>query len=220
MKFTLTYDGELPPSGNKPKPQEKWKIRKQFDPQLRQLWKERPDLVYLTENQTVKKRGDYDSYQPHHLHVEEYRRLPQTPRGIDNPLRQDEVDLCEPIRKGDRTFFPLVRYSLGLTCAVQILFLRNEPRGKVVQSGDLDNRIKTLFDALTIPTQDAPYADAELTDPVYCLLEDDALITGIGVRTEQLLSRPDAGEKEVRLIIEVDVRVAHPRPYNRVFQGD
>ena len=62
--------------------------------------------------------------------------------------------------------------------------------------------------------------DAQLPDPGYCLLEDDALITAIDVRTEQLLSRPGAAEKEVRLVIEVDVRISHPRSYNALFLGD
>jgi hypothetical protein len=35
MKFTLTYEGSLPPSANKPKNKEKWAIRQAFHPQLK-----------------------------------------------------------------------------------------------------------------------------------------------------------------------------------------
>ncbi len=38
MKFTLTYDGELASSGNSPKPDEVWRMRKEFHPQLEELW--------------------------------------------------------------------------------------------------------------------------------------------------------------------------------------
>jgi hypothetical protein len=34
VKFTLTFEGLLPPSGNKSKNQDKWDIRKKLDPQL------------------------------------------------------------------------------------------------------------------------------------------------------------------------------------------
>jgi len=52
-----------------------------------------------------------------------------------------------------------------------------------------------------------------------CLLEDDALITAIDVKSEQLLG--SAGDpSHVRLAIEVDVRVAHPRSYNSIFSGE
>jgi hypothetical protein len=38
MKFTLTYDGSLPASANKPKNEDKWRIRKELAPQLKDLW--------------------------------------------------------------------------------------------------------------------------------------------------------------------------------------
>jgi len=69
--------------------------------------------------------------------------------------------------------------------------LRNDAPGALIRSGDLDNRIKTVFDALRMPTNvdelggyDAP---AEEEDPFYCLLEDDYLITHLSVETDRLL---------------------------------
>lgn len=143
-------------------------------------------------------------------------------------LAESEINLCEPIRHGEgqseRTFFPLVRRSLGLTCGLKILFLRNEPKGKLFdqQSGDLDNRIKTLLDGLAIPRpgDNWVYDNPALADPVHCLLEDDELITAVEVRTEQLLSPQGTEKKEVRLVVEVDVRVAFPRPFNLLFAGE
>jgi hypothetical protein len=49
-------------------------------------------------------------------------------------------------------FVPLVTAELSLLCNLEILMLRRVDPGKLIQSsGDIDNRIKTLFDALQIP---------------------------------------------------------------------
>ena len=68
------------------------------------------------------------------------------------------------------SFKPLVRRSLSLACALDILFLRHEERYNLMrQGGDLDGRIKTLFDALKMPDPkneyvgDAPVADRACT---------------------------------------------------------
>jgi hypothetical protein len=45
MKFTLTYSGRVLASGNKPKPAEKWAIRRAFHPQLAELWQTHPVLT-------------------------------------------------------------------------------------------------------------------------------------------------------------------------------
>jgi hypothetical protein len=219
MKFTLIYDGSLPPTGSNSSSKaslKKWEIRKQFDPQLRELWSVRPDLAGLKEDPIIAKDGVGLFRERHHQETEPSKHRPARYPG---PIQESEIDLCAPIRQGARTFFPLVRSSLALTCSLKILFLRNEPRGHLLQDGDLDNRIKTLCDALGIPKDDFQYDDMSLVDPVFCLVEDDALITGLDVRTEQLLS-PRGVSKEARLVIEVDVRISHARSYNAAFGGD
>jgi hypothetical protein len=62
--------------------------------------------------------------------------------------------------------------------------------------------------------------DPTSDDPIYCLLEDDALIRGVDISTHRLLSRPGASKYDVRLIIEVDVSVTQNRLYNAAFLGD
>jgi hypothetical protein len=60
----------------------------------------------------------------------------------------------------------------------------------VTNGGDIDNRIKVLFDALCIPMGKHELGGAmpqDGEDPFYVLLEDDRLITRIGVTTDQLL---------------------------------
>jgi hypothetical protein len=100
------------------------------------------------------------------------------------------------------------------------MFLRKESPGKIYQGGDLDNRLKTLFDALAIPNVDQIIRGDDFESPIYCLLEDDSLIASLSVETHRLLSQPNASDHEVRLLIEVDVRVTNSRFYNQAFLGD
>lgn len=75
----------------------------------------------------------------------------------------------------------------------------------VNHGGDLDNRIKTLLDALRKPSQTELPADDLPTPhelPFYCLLQDDALITTLSVTTDRLLA--PAPPNDVELIILVD----------------
>jgi hypothetical protein len=97
-------------------------------------------------------------------------------------------------------FVPLVRDSFALKCALKILFLRKEKPGRVYHGGDLDNRLKTLFDALAIPDDQQIVKDATTMEPVYCLMENDRLITRIDVDTHRLLTAPEASEHTVKLI--------------------
>lgn len=104
---------------------------------------------------------------------------------------------------------PLVTENNGLICALDILMLRNGPPGKV--RTDIDNRLKTLFDALQLPNLDQLGDNKPKLgqDPFYVLLEDDRLITRVGV-TSDLLLEPVEGvgreEDAVRLVINVTVR--------------
>jgi len=90
-------------------------------------------------------------------------------------------------------FCPIVRkdsYVLG--CAIDILFLRRDAPGNLVRSGgDIDNRIKVLFDGLRMPEDRKEIAGAEPQEeetPFFCLLQDDALITEVHVVTDRLLT--------------------------------
>ena len=207
MKFALTYDGELPSNG---KVQDKWEIRKKLDPQLRELWQVHPAARAISEYRYIPLGTAYLPGSRHHSEAP----VSQTVRV------RPSIDLCERVERGGRKFLPLIRERIGLRCGLKILFLRKEDPGGVYQGGDMDNRLKTLFDALAVPTNDQIMADPTIEDPIHCLLEDDGLIAGLSVETQRLLSRPNASAREVRLIIEVDVRVTHPRPYNEPFLGD
>ncbi|HEV2161356.1 MAG TPA: hypothetical protein VGR52_03850 [Stellaceae bacterium] len=207
MRFTLTYDGEL---GAKARHKQAWEIRRQLAPQLRELWEIDPSLQRLLLRRYLTS-GGYFPIEQHHS-VEQFKSSEKT---------ANSIDLCEPIFRGGYNFVPLVRNSLLLKCGLTVIFLRKEPPGKVYQGGDLDNRLKTLFDALSVPTnpEQVVSGDTDAPDPICTLVEDDSLITGIDIETRQLLSRPGGNEHDVRLVIDVDVRVIQPRVYNQAFLG-
>ncbi|MBI5041684.1 MAG: hypothetical protein HZB57_10955 [Gammaproteobacteria bacterium] len=132
------------------------------------------------------------------------------------PLKERHKLLEKEPAKGDvgiiRTingfhFAPLVTEKLNLIAELKITLLRPEPPGSIItQAGDIDNRLKTLFDALKIPSEPTAIPSGDLPregeDPFYCLLEDDNLITKIQVETDRLLD-DFKSPSEVVLLIHV-----------------
>lgn len=110
-------------------------------------------------------------------------------------------------------FVPLVRKNWFLNCSLDILFLRRDPPGSVTNHGDIDNRIKTLIDALRLPdsnqlSDEATPVDGE--DPFYVLMEDDERLTRLNVETQMLLTPPTSPkDKSVKLIIRAEVTPYH-----------
>jgi len=103
----------------------------------------------------------------------------------------------------------------GLICSLDVLMLRVGPPGGALH--DVDNRLKTIFDALRMPkdgrelgahTSAGKQVPAADETPFLVLLEDDRLITHVAVSTDMLLdpvSSPPSRD-EVRLVIHVTVR--------------
>ena len=118
------------------------------------------------------------------------------------------------------TFVPLVSDEMNAVAELSITILRPEPPGSVItQGGDIDNRLKTLFDALTMPRHSTaiPKGVVPASDeiPFFCLLKDDNLVTAVSVRTEQLLE-PGIDESLVDVSIHVRTRVTRPTMGNTV----
>jgi hypothetical protein len=215
MKFTLTYDGPLPSSGNKAKNQVKWDIRQHFHPQLADLWESHPALRQIhTDGRYFPKYGGAKLHQAHHLHAPPAVHWEPSEPGM-------VLDLCAPIEKHGSWFRPLIRDTFALHCGLKISFLRKEAPGKIYQGGDIDGRIKTLLDALTMPRHAEQVLHKVGNDeyPVHCLLEDDSLVSGLQVETERLLTDNNHASDYARLTIEVDVRVRQAMIYNQSFLG-
>ena len=214
MKFTLTYEGPLPASGNKPKPAEVWRIRDDFHPQLADLWDNHPALKdVLARRKWPLGSGSIVLHSAHHS---ERRHSPVAA----TPSSATSLDLCAPIEKYGAYFRPLVRETFALHCGLKILFLRKELPGRVYQGGDLDGRIKTIVDALTMPQhKEQVFADASSPNPILCLMEDDSMLSGLDVQSERLLTGQNFSRDHVKLVVEVDVRVRQAAAYNQSFLG-
>lgn len=120
-----------------------------------------------------------------------------------------------PIANGEYTsvknvagynFATLVCKSLSMYCELDLLILR--PDVTKGAFGDLDNKLKTIFDALRYPNkaQEIPNTWTPTRDqnPLICLLEDDDLITRFNVNVDRLLR--SASSEDVVMIITVKVK--------------
>ena len=192
MEFRLTFQGELFADSKRDanrrlsRATHKHKIRKKLHPQLRKLWENR------------------SQYQPpgHFM-------ISQTPPGLEHTSEA----LSKRFSIGNFKFVPLVTRDLDVYCSVEILLLRPDPQLTIVnrESGDVDNRLKTLFDAFSTPRETAQFGGFSTPDaneiPFFTLLEDDSLITKASVETDTLLepvSDPPS-VSDVRAIITVRV---------------
>ena len=95
---------------------------------------------------------------------------------------------------------------------LDILFLRPEPAGQIIKSGgDIDNRLKTLFDGLRRPIDANEIRNGEVPQPdgipFHCLLSDDALITKVSITTDQLLDPSSDRSQSDDIVLVIHVRI-------------
>ncbi|MCZ8105617.1 MAG: hypothetical protein O9972_47985 [Burkholderiales bacterium] len=195
MQFRLTYSGPLLSTGNirarhtDPRADAKHSIRQGFHKQLRRLWSVTPFL----------RSG--------------HRSGPSVLLRNDGPSvpGRDRESVAERHQLHGWRFVPLVTRDLRIECKLDVLFLRDSVPGHVVRSGDLDGRLKTLLDCLTLPLPNQGYAGrarGEDEDPFHVLLENDDLVTKISVETDQLLDTPPRQDRQshAQLVIQVTLR--------------
>lgn len=134
-----------------------------------------------------------------------------------NETGQTYADILgDKYEKCGKRFLPLVTEDGGLACSLDILFLRrDQPGGLVKSGGDIDNRIKTLLDALQVPKNcdqvPKQWSPTPEENPLYCLMEDDKLINSLTVTTDRLLSPQLDGESvhDVVLVIHAKTIVVN-----------
>ena len=122
-----------------------------------------------------------------------------------DPSDNDELSLLYNV--GDRDYACLVSDRLKVYAELDILFLRPSEPGQIITKGDIDNRLKTLLDALQRPQNEneSPKNDQLIRtpNPCHCVLSEDSLISRISVTTDTLLDA--INDDEVVLIITVTV---------------
>lgn len=189
MRFTLVYDGPLPSGQNDARLSEKQYIRREFHKQLRDLWLTKPPLS---------------------RQFEQWEKLDRQQQRLVLGTKGSFVQ-CYEI--GQFRFVPLLNKLHRLLCEVDILFLRAEDPGKLFTTnfaGDLDNRLKVLFDALRmpegtyqLPPKDIPGADE---NPFFCLLEHDSMISTVRLESERLYGTSKTRD-HVRLVVRANVLI-------------
>ncbi|VAW11027.1 hypothetical protein MNBD_ALPHA09-1036 [hydrothermal vent metagenome] len=135
----------------------------------------------------------------------------------ENPLDNDY--LSNKHHQGDWKFIPLVTKELELNCSIDVLFLRPDRPVDVVWGGDIDSRIKTLIDSLKVPDVNDGYNEIkpDSSDPrLFCLLEDDNLVTELRIRTDQLLEPLSSNEEKTGTFLVITVDIS---PYNATWSN-
>jgi hypothetical protein len=175
MEFRLLFEGRLPSNGSA---FEKHAIRKSFHPQLRELWNTNPNLRSLAM---------------------------QHPDAGPGPTPDEEKFACGIAAIGRNwnragyNLVPLVTPEMMLRCSLDVVLLRPENQLGILKNGDIDNKLKTLFDALRMPESAAETGGENPSrdeDPLFVLLQDDKLISEVKVTTDRLLLLPN--ERRIR----------------------
>jgi hypothetical protein len=195
MQFRLTYEGcLLGASRDNTRASHKHEIRMKLHPQLKRLWATHQWLAQLAGLK----------YPDHSTAI--------TGQQLNNPAFSGCPTYMELLARNyqahNRNWAPLVADDMGLTCAVDILFLRPGARGGILNVGDIDGRLKTLFDALAIPKSGSGLPETETEQPLYVLLSDDRHISHASVETDELLepTSPTVGQNDARVIITVNIK--------------
>ncbi len=151
-----------------------------------------------------------DSRHKHKIRQVFHRQLAELWKA--SPLSQHgTLDPSLTKKIGNYQFLPLTSRARQENAELKIIMLRPQtgPGFIIGEGGDIDNRLKTLFDSLRMPdkVEELPAGEdpAEGEDPFFCLLENDILITGLSVRTDRLLE-PAQKNSYVKLLVEVSIR--------------
>lgn len=197
LEFRLIYKGSLKAAGSGSggtRSKEKHEIRRYLHRQLAEFWEQNPFLRNLknsvhreirAEDCTVESRASW----------------------LDNCADNYE-------RFGYKCV-PLINEDSGLACSLDILFLRRDnPGGFVKSGGDIDNRLKVLFDAFRLPhtkEEVAGYMPESHEEPFFVLMEDDKLITDVRITTDRLNLPMESEESihDVFLVIKVTTKIVN-----------
>lgn len=202
MELTLRYHGPLVSRGD---PFDQQKIRKKIHQQL---------AAYREMDDRLK---SYVWADPKNLQI---AALAKSKFDIDRPVLHPRTLFWRyPLCGYD--FAPLVSHANELHCHLNIrLYRKLQTGGILFTGGDIDNRLKTFFDALQVPKgrEHMPKEDQDNEPPnpkdwpvMFCLLDDDAAITKLTIESIKMLTPiPDeyaTNHPENYVEMEIDVLI-------------
>jgi hypothetical protein len=214
MDFTLKYAGPLISQQSTHAKLAKTNLRAELHKQLEVLWRVHP---VFREPATSPDPGTLQRQNPRAFRISE---------AMPGVLYASEV--WNRFLVGGIDYVPIVTYGHRLLCHLDIRLHSRRIYGGIIHAGpDLDNRLKVLLDALSIPNAGQSGTTANETsneEPLmFCLLEDDELVTKLSVETFRLLktkesaSANDGNDNYVEVDIDVHVSPASPTPVNYPF---
>lgn len=175
MKFRLVFEGPIPPR-KQTSLHAIHETRLKFAPQMEALW----------------------SFAPLAEEKQNWLKHPSP--------EQNDYAILE--QRGSSVFVPLISKRNDLRCELEVTFLRQQAPGQLIgDGGDIDNRVKTLLDALSVPppAQAGFFSQTGPSQPLYCLLQDDSLVTKLSVETDRLL-RVTPDRFDLVAILQITIR--------------
>jgi len=166
----------------------------------------------------------------HHLHDIRSVLSPQLKRLTEISPYTEIRDKLNARGKGMREvggvkFFPIITPELDLLAEIDVQIMH--PEILDTPHADIDNRMKTLLDALKRPQNENEVAEAtadavrgKKDNIIYTLLDDDHLVTRLTINTSHLLAEPCGGllrakkkksgafDHRLLLIISVNIRAS------------
>lgn len=211
MEFRLLYSGQLKgASKHDTRASMKHELRRIFHPQLRRLWNTNRNLKDFAQS----------SAEPYFKKHPEAGRAPVT---YEDRVRYGLEAISYNWERNGFRFVPLITDEFALRCKIDILLLRPDEPHHVMQSGDLDAKLKTIFDALRLP-QSLKEADnmgpQDNETPFFCLLADDKLVSQVSIDANQLLILPDQqtiDPNDAFLVVHVQLNHEPPRTFDNIF---
>jgi hypothetical protein len=204
MKFRLVYHGPIRPHNRgMDLLSHKHVIRAVFHRQLCEFWKKNDAFCNST------------------LSVKQFRSLPNM--GFN--MAEETKPLIELVRteysancRGANGYewVPLILKNYAVSCELDILLLFRGMKPGPLDNGDVDNRVKTVVDALRQPD---PQTVQHLRpprvneSPFFVLLQDDSIVSRLTVETDTLYSprtscsgKTDKDDRLAHAVITVTIR--------------
>lgn len=179
MDICLIYRGNVA-SRNRAVAKDKHAIRCQLHPQIKRFW----DLTIASQNEN---RTQHENY--------------WTPF----KLKKGDGDVSLLETRGNSTFATTVSDAAGwcALCRLSFTFFEHDIRSGI---GDIDNKVKTLMDALSLPPK-ADAAELEITStPFHCLLANDRLVTSYSVDRRTIFTGKQSQTPDDDFVV-IDARV-------------